>query len=125
MGILSGLMGNVSEVDTDKLEKEFKDIIFEGEQITQAFKLIRDLVVFTSKRLILVDKQGMTGKKVEYRTIPYKSIIQFAVETSGHFDLDSELKIWLSGIHDPIKKQFKKGSNIRAIQNVLAQHMLG
>ena len=125
MGILSGLMGNVSEVDTDKLEKEFKDIIFEGEQITQAFKLIRDLVVFTSKRLILVDKQGLTGKKVEYRTIPYKSIIQFAVETSGHFDLDSELKIWLSGIHDPIKKQFKKGSNIRAIQNVLAQHMLG
>ena len=125
MGILSGLMGNVSEVGADKLEKEFKDIIFEGEQITQAFKLIRDMVVFTSKRLILVDKQGLTGKKVEYRTIPYKSITQFAVETTGHFDLDSELKIWLSGIHDPIKKQFKKGSNIRAIQNVLAQHMLG
>jgi hypothetical protein len=125
MGMLSGIIGNVSEVDPEKLEKEFKDIVFQGEEITQSFKLIRDLVVFTTKRLILVDKQGLTGKKVEYRTIPYKSITQFSVETSGHFDLDSELKIWLSGMNDPIKKQFKKGSNIRAIQNVLAQHILG
>ena len=108
MGIISGLIGNAAEIDAGKLEKEFEAILVEGEQIEKAFRLIRDLFVFTNKRLVLVDKQGATGKKVEYHSIPYKSITHFAVETAGHFELDSELKIWLSGTHTPIERQFKK-----------------
>ena len=66
-----------------------------------AFKLLRDVYIFTSKRLILVDKQGLTGKKVEMLSIPYRAISRFSVETAGHFDLDAELKIWISSGVEP------------------------
>lgn len=61
--------------------------------IEKAYQLIRDLFVFTNKRLILVDKQDLTGHKVEYHSLPYKSITHFSFETAGHFDLDAVLKI--------------------------------
>jgi hypothetical protein len=124
MGIISGLIGNAAEIDAGKLTKEFEAILVEGEQIEKAFRLIRDLFVFTNKRLVLVDKQGVTGKKVEYHSIPYKSITHFSVETAGHFELDSELKIWLSGHHAPIERQFKKRANIIGVQKTLARYIL-
>ncbi|HET7657494.1 MAG TPA: PH domain-containing protein, partial [Bacillales bacterium] len=50
-----------------------------------------------------------------------KSISHFSVETAGHFDLDAELKIWISGAHEPaIIKQFRKGENIKDVQKILA-----
>ncbi|MBW8192460.1 PH domain-containing protein [Neiella marina] len=121
MGFLSGLMGNASEVDTEKLQAEFESILFDGETITQAYQVIRDMFVFTEYRLIIVDRQGVTGKKVEYHTIPFKSISQFAVETAGTFDMDTELKIWVSSAKEPLVKQFKSGTNIVAIQKAIAQ----
>ena len=93
MGIFSGLMGNATQKDNDKVEQDLQDVLLEQEQVEMAFSLVRDLIVFTESRLILVDKQGMTGKKVSYKSIPYRSISRFTVETSGHFDLDAELKI--------------------------------
>ncbi len=122
--MLSGLFGNASEVDSTSVEQEISEILVPGEQVTQAYRLVRDLYVFTDKRLILVDKQGLTGKKVEYHSIPYRSITHFAVETAGRFDLDAELKIWLSGNATPIEKEFRKGSNILGVQRTLAQHVL-
>lgn len=124
MGILSGLMGNATEVDNQKLEKEFENILSNGEQIEKAYQVIRDLFVFTNKRLVLVDKQGVTGKKVEYHSIPYKSITHFSVESAGHFDLDAELKIWISGTQMPIQKQFKKDTNVYDVQKTLANYVL-
>ncbi len=124
MGILSGLMGNASEVDIEKIESEFEDILADGEQIEKGYKVIRDLMLFTNLRLILVDKQGVTGKKVEYHSIPYNKITHFSVETAGRFDLDSELKIWISSTHTPISKQFKKDDNIYDIQKALANYVL-
>ncbi len=125
MGLLSGIMGNASDVDPDKLESDLNNILAENENIDKAFKLIRDLIVFTDKRLILIDKQGMTGKKVEYHSIPYKSISHFAVETTGHFDLDAELKIWISSSELPMGFEFKKDGNIYEAQRALATHVLG
>jgi hypothetical protein len=124
MGSLSGLLGNASEVDTKEIEKDLEMILTETEQIQKAFKLIRDLFVFTDKRLILVDKQGVTGKKVEYHSVPYKSITHFSVESAGHFDLDAELKIWISGTQEPISKEFKKDKNIYDVQRALAQYVI-
>ena len=90
-----------------------------------AFRLVRDLVVFTSHRLIVVDKQGVTGKKVDYKTFPYKSISRFSVETTGHFDLDAELKIWISGAVEPAQVlQFRKDNSITTIQKALATAIL-
>lgn len=124
MGLISALFGTASKINPIELEAEFSPILIDGEQITGAFKIIRDLVVFTQCRLILADKQGMTGKKVEYHSIPYKSISQFSVETAGHFDMDSELKIWISSNPLPLKKEFRKGTDIIAIQKMLAAYLL-
>ena len=123
MGILDGLMGNVSEVDIKSVEKELEVIITDSERIEKAYKLIRDLIVFTNTRLILIDKQGVTGKKVEYHSIPYKSITHFSVETAGTFDMDAELKIWISSMNNPVSKQFRKDKSIYDVQKALASYV--
>ncbi|QIW79473.1 PH domain-containing protein [Bacillus tequilensis] len=121
MGFFDGLLGNASTLSTAAAKEELAHILLDGEKIDAAFKLVRDLIVFTDKRLILVDKQGITGKKTEFQSIPYKSISRFSVETAGRFDLDSELKIWISGAELPaVSKQFKKDEGIYDIQKVLA-----
>lgn len=108
-------------MDTDKVENQLSDILISDEQVDLAYTLIRDLIVFTNYRLILVDKQGVTGKKVSYNSIPYASISRFTVETSGHFDLDAELKIWISSAIEPAEVlQFKNDRNIVSIQKALA-----
>ncbi|AYV66714.1 MULTISPECIES: PH domain-containing protein [Niallia] len=124
MGFLNGLMGNASETDVKELEKELSNVIGSNETIELAYKLVRDLIVFTDLRLIFVDKQGLTGKKVEYLSVPYKSISRFSIETAGHFDLDAELKIWISGAELPaISKQFKKDNSIYDVQKALASYV--
>jgi|SRR5690625_2851504 len=123
MGLFDGMMGNASEVDAAKVEKEVFQLLTANEKVEHAYKLIRDLFIFTNKRLILVDKQGVTGKKTEYHSLPYKSITHFAVETAGTFDLDAELKIWVSGSSEPIGKTFNKQLNIYDVQAVLASYV--
>lgn len=125
MGLFDGLMGNASEVNLDKLQEEMKEILIPNETIQNAYKIIRDTFIFTNKRLILIDKQGVTGKKTEYHSIPYKNILHFSVETAGTFDLDAELKIWVSGSQLPIQKNFNKSTNIYIVQSVLAEYVLG
>lgn len=124
MGLFDGLMGNASEVNIQDVQKEFANILAPAESIEKAYKLIRDMFIFTNKRLILVDRQGVTGKKVEYHSIPYKSITHFSIETAGNFDLDAELKIWISGTQLPVQKQFNKSLNIYELQSVLAEYVL-
>lgn len=124
MGLMDGLLGNASEVKIEDIQKELANLLANGEKIEKAYKLIRDYFVFTDKRLLLVDKQGVTGKKVDYHSIPYKSIIHFSIETAGHLDLDAELKIWLSGMALPIQKTFNKSLNIYEVQSVLAGYVL-
>ncbi|MGE5391111.1 MAG: PH domain-containing protein [Deltaproteobacteria bacterium] len=72
-------------------------MLTESETPLFAVKTIRDVGVFTDKRILIADKQGITGKKVEYCTIPYKSIVTYSIETAGTFDLDAEIKLKLSG----------------------------
>lgn len=125
MGIFSALLGNAGTVNQDELNKEFGKLLIEGEEIELGFKLIRDTFIFTTKRLILVDRQGLTGRKTEYMSVSYKSISRFSVETAGTFELDAELKIWISGETQPsITKKFNKSVNVYDVQNVLAHHVL-
>ncbi|AJD27291.1 PH domain-containing protein [Clostridium botulinum] len=124
MGLFNGLMGNASEVNIMEVEKEYSNVLAENERVEKAYKLIRDMFIFTNKRLILVDKQGMTARKIEYHSIPYKAITHFGIETAGNFDLDAELKIWISGTQLPIEKQFNKSLNIYELQSVLANYVL-
>lgn len=125
MGLFSGLIGNASQKDQDRVEEELEGILLPDERVRLAYVLVRDLIVFTEKRLILVDKQGVTGKKTSYRSLPYRSISRFTVETSGHFDLDAELKIWISSAQEPTEVlQFKSDRNVLEIQQALAAAVL-
>ena len=49
-------------------------------------------------------------------SIPYKSITHFSIETAGHFDLDAELKIWISGTALPIEKQLNNSISVYELQ---------
>ena len=124
MGLFDNLLGNASEVDVSKLQEEAAAVMAPHERLEKAFKIFHDLYLFTDKRLLLVDKQGITGSKVEYLSLPYRSITRFSIETAGTFDADSELKIWISGSPEPITKQFGKGSNVVEVQKVLATYVL-
>lgn len=126
MGIFSALLGNAGSVSQEDLLKKYGQLLTDKEEIEMGFKLIRDTFIFTNKRLILVDVQGLTGSKTEYKSISYKSITRFSVETAGTFELDAELKIWVSSETQPsIVKQFNKSVNVYDVQKVLAHHVLG
>lgn len=126
MGIFSALLGNAGTVSQEDLLKNYGQLLIDNESIEMGFKLIRDTFIFTNKRLILVDVQGITGSKTEYKSIAYKSITRFSIETAGTFDLDAELKIWVSSELQPsIVKQFTKSVNVYEVQKVLAHHVLG
>ncbi|MCA8832749.1 PH domain-containing protein [Hymenobacter pini] len=124
MGILDGLLGNASETDAQDVQLELQQVLAPGETVRGAYAVFRDLLVFTTKRLILVDKQGVTGKKREYLSVPYRSIERFSMETTGHFDLESELKIWVRGLADPISKTFRNDKNIHEVARALAEFSL-
>lgn len=123
MGLFDGIIGNASEVTVDKIIEEYGRLLGKTESIEKAYKLIRDVIIFTNKRLIIVDKQGLTAKKVEYHSVPYKSITNFKVETVGHFDLEAELKIYISGMSTPIEKTFGSGVDIYEVQAILAEYI--
>jgi hypothetical protein len=125
MGLFSALLGNAGAVSPEELLKKYGLLLTDNEQIELGFKLIRDTFVFTNKRLILIEVQGITGSKVEYKSISYKSISRFSVETAGTFELDAELKIWVSSEQDPsIRKQFSKSVNVYEVQRLLAYYVL-
>jgi hypothetical protein len=124
MGLFNAILGNASEVNIEDISKEFEPILIEGEIIEKAYKLIRDMFIFTNKRLILVEKQ-LVGTKVDYMSIPYSSIKKFSKESAGILDMDAELKIWLNNDSMPITKQFGKGgNNINEVYKILSQHTL-
>jgi Bacterial PH domain len=124
MGLISGLLGHSSRADIDRLQQEFQPMLVDGEMLVCAYKVLRDMIVFTNKRLILVDKQGITSSKTEYHTIPYARIVRFSKESAGIMDLDAELKIWIVGQPLPITKTFGKNENVNEVYQVLSRAVL-
>jgi hypothetical protein len=120
VGLISKLLGHASDLTPEQARQELDGILLPDEPVQVAFKVVRDLFVFTDRRLILVDRQGFTGRKVEYLVIPYRAITSYSIENAGTFDMDSELRLWISGRHDPIQKTLKSGANIRGIQAAIA-----
>ena len=94
-----------------------------GEQIVQSFRGIRDGVVFTNRRILTINVQGLTGKKKDFTTLPYSKIQAYSVETAGVFDLDSELELWFSGM-GKVKFEFIAQANISAICRMISNHVL-
>ncbi len=109
-------------VDPNSLDLELNKYLVQGEEVVTAYKTIRDVAIFTNKRLIIRDRQGITGKKIETYTIPYKSINMFSVENAGTLDFTSEVELWTKAGH--VKLNFKKDFDIHLINSVLAAEIL-
>jgi len=125
MGILSGIIGNAGTIKPEELRKDYEPLLTDEESVEVGFKLVRDTFIFTDKRLIVVDKQGVTGRKTSYLSVPYSRISRFSVETAGHFDLDAELVIWIIGADEPIRRTFSRNVNVYDLQKLLASHVMG
>jgi len=123
LGFLSGLLSNAGVVDSQELQEEYGALLADSESIEIGFIVLRDTFIFTTKRMILIDKQGLTGKKVEYMSIPYSKISKYSIETAGRFDLDAELKIWVGSDPVPIAKKFNKKVSVYDLQKVIASHI--
>jgi hypothetical protein len=123
MGLMSAVTGNASEVKPEDVMDTIGPLLADGEQITKAYKMIRDFFVFTSSRVILVDIKGATGKKKNFKSIPYKNIFSWTIESAGLGFDDSELELNIIG-DEVIKKEFKKSINIADVQSALAQGIL-
>lgn len=124
MGLLSGLLGHSSKTDVGRLQEEYAPLLAEGEQLVAAYRVLRDLMVFTTGRLIFVNKQGVTGTKVEYLSIPYERIIRFSKESAGILDLEAELKIWIVGQREPIQRTFTRNDKVNEVYQLLSRAVL-
>ena len=98
-------------------------LLIENECVVASYKSIRDMVIFTNKRIIAVNVQGVTGKKKDFTSLPYSKISAYSVETAGHFDLDSELELWFSGL-GKVKFEFSGNSNIVEIGKIISSYAL-
>ncbi|MCT4634131.1 MAG: PH domain-containing protein [Firmicutes bacterium] len=110
-------------IEETPVPAEIDNMLIAGEHAVCAYKTIRDVAVITNKRFIIADKQGITGKKVEIYTIPFKSINMYSSENAGKFlDFNSELELWTRA--GRFKLNLKKGIDIRALDKVIAEHIL-
>lgn len=104
-------------------ESTISPLFVQGEQFIGEYQAVRDYVIFTNKRIISVNVQGLTGKKKDFTSLPYSKIQLFSVETAGVFDIDSELELYFSGV-GKIKFEFTGASDIIEIERVIAGHVL-
>ncbi|MBQ5867386.1 MAG: PH domain-containing protein [Oscillospiraceae bacterium] len=110
-------------VNDNAFEKMVAPILVNGEEIVRCFQSIRDGVVFTSKRIITINIQGITGKKKDFTSLPYNKIQSFSVETAGAFDLDSELELWFSGM-GRVKLEFIGSTDVAHLCKMISEEVL-
>ena len=110
-------------VNSSELVKVVSPMFIHDEQVIQIFRGIRDFVVFTNKRIIAVNVQGLTGKKKDFTSLPYSKIQAFSVESAGHFDLDSELDLWFSSM-GRVRFEFVAQANVSAICRMISEQVL-
>lgn len=110
-------------MDLNKAMEAVKELLVAGEKVEEAFRTVRDKVIFTSKRIIAVNVQGVSGRKIDYTTIPYSKIQTFSIESCGTFDLESELNIWVSSV-GKIHFEIASGYDIRRINKLLSEYIL-
>ena len=108
-----------------EIPQSLMSFVGRNEQALFAVKTVRDAALFTDKKVLICDKQGITGKKTEYYAIPYNKIVTYAIETAGHFDIDSEIKLFLTGGIE-IEMQFLRGKNmdqlLRKVFNLINEY---
>ena len=105
-----------------EVPQEIYTMLIDGEKAEVAYKTIRDLAVVTNKRIMIADRQGVTGEKIEVYTIPFKSIILYSSENGGALDIDAELELWTKV--GKMKLSLNKKVDIRKLDRLIATHIL-
>lgn len=126
MSMFDRLTGNAGKVDNENALKVVEGLLTSTEEIVSTYKLIRDYIIFTNKRLILIDIQGI-GTKKEIQSVPYRSISRFTIEPAGTGDIDSEIDLYISNSQDPVVnlELGRNRENIYEIARTLAEEILG
>ena len=119
----NGSVFKLKQIDPAEIAPAIAPLLVPGENVVLGFKAVRDYVVFTDKRMISVNVQGLSGKKQDFTSLPYKKIQAWSVETAGRFDLDAELEMWFSGL-GKVRLEFKGQCDIRWISNLIATYVL-
>ena len=104
------------------IPNDVQNILINGENATAAYKTFRDVAIFTTKRLIVKDAQGITGKKVEIYSLPYSSILMWSTENAGTLDFNSEVELWTKAGH--IKVNLKRDVDIRKFDLIIGNYVL-
>jgi len=110
---------NITLIAKRKVPSQIEDLFIPGEVADAAYSTLRDTVVFTNNRLIILDTQGVTGTKKEFYSIPYRSIDMWSVENSGILDINGEIDLWTKVGH--IKIQLRKGISTKEIDTLIAK----
>lgn len=113
----------LKQVDNSKYFSLITPLFTDGESILSSFKSLRDGVVFTNKRIIAINVQGLTGAKKDITSLPYSKVQSYSVETAGALDLDSELELWFSGL-GKVKFEFSKSANVSEICRIISEKVL-
>lgn len=123
IGFTNGSVFKLSPIDPRSVMGDIGALLVAGENVLAAFRGVRDFVVFTNKRVIAVNVQGMTGKKKDFTSLPYSKIQAFSIETAGTLDLDAELDMWFSGLGN-VRLEFKGQVDIQGLSRLIADHVL-
>lgn len=113
----------MKQIDPNMVMGDVQPLLINGEQVISAYKAMRDYCVFTTKRVIAVNVQGMTGKKKDFTSLPYSKVSAYSVETSGVLDMDSELEMYFSGL-GKVKFEFSGASDIVRIGQIISTFIL-
>ena len=119
----NGSLFKLSPVDPESQMGRVAPLLIEGEYIVAAFKTIRDSVVFTNKRVIAVNVQGITGRKVDFTSLPYSKVQAYSVETAGTFDLDCELDLFFSSLGH-VRFELRGGCDVRELCRTISEYIL-
>ncbi len=121
--VLDSQLLNLKEISINEVRPEVQALMLDGEQILHAFKTVRDQVVFTTKRIFVINVQGISGKKVSYFSYPYSKVQFYGIETAGVLDIDSELILAFSN-GTKLQLEFKTNVDIREISKTISQYIL-
>jgi hypothetical protein len=113
----------LGEIPIAEVAGQIDPLLMDDEKSYAAFKGMRDYIVFTSKRIIAVNVQGITGKKKDYTSLPFSKVQAFSLETAGTFDLDAELELWFSGL-GKVKFEFKGKTDVAYLNKLVAHYVL-
>jgi hypothetical protein len=124
--LLGAVTGDAGRVEPEALGQRFLEALLPGEEVLAAFRTVRDGFALTDWRLMVVDRQGVTGSKTEVVSVPYRSVLRFSVESGGKLELDDDFKVWDRGGEEPWSFSLRRGGGAAMLaQRILAEKLRG